>query len=388
LKSRLTNYKNCNFDKIIITDPINYSNKYSKINVYNNKLNEPLQKIWLQLPKVKTFKPVFINIKKFNVKSLPMVTILSPLLGDIKKYFLFIKKLETHILTLINKKLNKNLKLKSCLKKKLNFNPTMTIQMPIKKIDDNCCEFLFHIYNFLNKRITPDLIETGTYISSFIELTEVWYSDTYVGFNWNILQMKLYPDFNFNQCLFFDETVDEDKTIIEECYHCLYCPNQHVRTHMCLNNNSNEINNNIHPHSQHSSHSSHSSNLPPPPPPPPSPPPILSKNNNSNNTEQNNSFSPSISDLLNIRLKPIIPTIKKELPKSSNGYAPSLDDILKAKEKLGQLGKKKSIEENKKKYKEINNYMKKTLLEVELKLLFSNRNDLDNKYKKFIYLLE
>ena len=377
LKSRLTNYKNCNFNNIVISDPINYSNKYGKINVYNDKLKEPLHKIWLKVPKVKTFKPIFTNIKKFNLKSLPMTTILSPLLGDIKKYFLFIKKLEIHILKKVNSKLNKNLKLKSCLNKKSNFNPTMIFQMPIKKIDDSCCDFLFHIYNFLNKRITPDLIDTGTYISSFIELTEVWYSDTYVGFNWNILQMKLYPDFNFNQCLFLDEPIDEEKTVTEECYHCLYCPNQHVRTHMCLHNdNSNNIiNNNI--------------------PTPPIPPEVLStnsKNDNdtsedkSNKDEQKNSFIPSISDLQNIKLKPITHTDKKkELHNPSNGFAPSLKDILLAKERLG---KRKNINKNKKIFKEIDNYMEKTLLEVELKLFSFDRTELDHKYKKFIELLE
>lgn len=298
----MTNYLDDDLKNIINDDMQSYGKKYHKINIYNKNIKIPLQKIWLLLPQVKLFKPVFFSNNNYSV---PLTVVLGPNVGNIKKFYMFIKKLEriiTNIIKDITK--NKNLQIKSCIRSAEGFPPIMHLKMPCNKINDNCYEFTFHIYNHINKRISLKNIEQGTYTTAFIELSDVWISESEYGFNWNILQMKLIPEFNFTTYLFKENTNNENKTknnIIEECYHCLYCPNAHVRTHMCVNEN----------------------NIPIPPPPPPL---FISQNitkkiknisnDDTKNLQNDNShdaetktkqkgFAITINDLMSIKLKPV-----------------------------------------------------------------------------------
>jgi hypothetical protein len=212
---------------------------------------------------------------------------------------------------------NKKLKLNSSIKSGGDFPPIMKLKLPCYKTSSNCYEFRFHIYNHLNKRVNIQTINSGLYIKAFIELSEVWINDIEIGFNWNVLQLKVYPEFNFNTCLFIDDKVEEHESDkVNECYHCLYCPNQHVRTHYCTNNSIPYIQPPL---------SMTNSNIAPPPPPI-----ISNKSNNNNNVKPISSFIPSVKDLLSVKLKPINKNDKKETDSNS----PTLNDIINVKKNL------------------------------------------------------
>jgi len=327
IKDLLTDFCNDSLDGIIISDFQYHANKYKKINVYNNNVGKSLQKIWIRTPKMKVFKPILSSLFNNNSQSISLAVLFSPNAGEIKKLYFFIKKLERHILTIIkNKTSQKNIKMKSSIKtsrpadsdKLYNkFPPIMNIKMPFHKTGDNCFDFLFNVYNYLNQRIQIDSINSGSYVSSYIELSEVWINEKKeFGFNWNILQLKIYPEFDFSLCLFDDEICDEPVSNNQqpnECFHCLYCPNKHVRTHQCMSHNICDF-------------SSNNTSYLPPPPPPPMPPISLNVNHkkfklNDNNKKKNlTTESPkgiafSLKDILAVKLRP---TKKKDDDNNNN----------------------------------------------------------------------
>jgi hypothetical protein len=365
----MTDYINDDLKGIINDEIQTHGYKYKKINIYNKKIQVPLQKIWIRIPKVKVFKPVFTSNNK-QKKSLQLTTILGPKIGKVKKFYFFVKRLEKIVKMLIKKinGCNKNLQVKSAIRSVDNFDPVMNLRLPCKNTDSNCHEFLFHIYNHLNKRVNLDVINSGVYASAYIELSEVWLGENEFGFNWNVLQLKLYPNFDFNACLFIDEVIDDksdDDT--NECYHCLYCPNVHVRTHMCNQQifSAAEKNKIEHETQIHINYSQIDKILPPPPPPH-----ILSKRtqlpnhqfaNKNNNQSSPMVFSPSVKDLLGVKLRPI------------NKVEDCPTDIIKKNNLCND--KTESI-------KNINKNMKIVLAEIELQMISNgNRIQTEKNYK-------
>lgn len=306
----LTNYNTITNGDFIISDhPYNYSPKYQKINIYNSKINIPLQKIWIKTPKLKIMNKVFV-CDKYNNQTISMKIVLGPSTKKINNFINFIDIIENKAEEII-KKHNINIIKKSSISLKENFPPIMTLKLPYKKIENNSVEFLFHIYNHKNKRINIDNIEGGIYVSAFIELSDIWINDDYFGFNWNVLQMKLYPVFNFNKNLFSSEPVEKDN---KECYHCLYCPNDHVRTIY------------------------KTSSVPPPPliPPPPPNPTIHSIKITPNVNKpiiqtEDRLYALTIDDIMSVQLKPV------KLNDKKNPFTPSLNEILDIKKNLKEI---------------------------------------------------
>lgn len=328
---KLTDYKSEKLNNIIHDDLQSHSYNYKKFNVYNTNIDVPLQKIWLRMPKVKVFKPIFTNFVS-QKKSMPLSVILPQNTIIIKKFYGFIKKLERKIRIIVKNLLNiKKISMKSSLNNKEGFSPIFTMRMQFKKYDENSCDFLFNIYNHNHERVNLNYIDSGSFVSCFIELSEVFiHKGGNFGFNWNILQMKIYPDFDFSTCMFIDEISDEEKEkeIIkeQECYHCLYCPNAFKRTYMCINTKQ--------------------SSLPPPPPPPPLPiiktsKISITKTKKEQKTQQQVVFAPTINDILNVKLKSTkinnntnnINNINN-INDDNNNFFPTLDEILEIKNKL------------------------------------------------------
>jgi hypothetical protein len=279
---------------IVRSDVQNHGPKYKKINVYNRSITTPLQKIWLKTPKMKIFKPTF-NPNN-DGKSVSLTILLGPNTANIKKFKNFIKKLEQRIASLLD--LTNDQSIRSSIRSVDGFPDNFTVKMPYVK-EGNCYEFLFHAYNDENKRVSVKTLDSGTYVSCYIELTDVWISDVEFGFNWNVLQMKLYPEFDFSRCLFVDDET-ELKPIQQEqeCYHCMFCPNKHVRTHYCVNAIQSTADVPLLPL------------LPLPPPPPP--PQILAqkplqivKNSAPQLADVKSAFRPTVSDLLSVKLRPV-----------------------------------------------------------------------------------
>jgi hypothetical protein len=294
LDKLLTDYKTDDLANILIddvsilTNNTNNTNKYKKIYVYNKKNNSPLQKIWIRAPKMKVVRET-ISLKTISLINnyVPHCIPLQLLLLD-NSFKKFINKLEKklyiHLNKKFNKKFNKNLKIISIIKESDDFPTLLTINMPITqqvtqltnsqqvtqtKIND-CLEFDFNIYNEQNEKVTINKISNDLYISSIIELSEIWINtlDGKFGFNWNVLQLKTHLEVDFSKCMFIDENISKSNLM-----------------------NSNNIHNIV---------------------PPSTIPPLISPQVSSHIQTPNvtslmpKPFIPTMSDLLNIKLKPVI----------------------------------------------------------------------------------
>ena len=223
MTDKLQNLLTDHTDKLtnVIIDKIQYYTKnYDKVNVYN--LNKPslMQKIWILTPKLKVVSIVSKPNDKFHL-SLPLRLLINN--TEHKVFLNFLKRIEHKIGELITK---------TTIKSKVEENnrkfSILNVNMPF----DGNNEFMFQVYNQHNKRMLVSNIKSGSYVKCFLELTDVYINNEKYGCNWSVLQMKVYPEFDFSVCLFENDLPEENKIKEEECYHCLYCPNHHVRTSM------------------------------------------------------------------------------------------------------------------------------------------------------------
>lgn len=293
INNRLTDHINDKLLNIVYDAPTSKT-----LNIYNNSIYY-MQKIWIRTPILKIFRPMYLPTDKCK-KSVPLTLLLNDMVPEAIYLHTFIKRLELKITKQVKLITNNNkLKNKSALKNIENFPPIFNVNMPFNKLE-NGYEFNFHIYNAANQRINIESIKNGKSTSLYLELTSIWINDTHFGYNWNIMQMKLYPELEFNKCLFDDEEVINNAP--SECYHCLYCPNNHIRTlfnqpcYIPLVTKVSTV---------------------PVPPPMPKTVPVFSKEK---------SYVPTVSDILSIKLKPVT---RKEKEESDSPI-----DLLKIKEKL------------------------------------------------------
>ncbi len=376
IKDKLTDYKTDDLTNII-NDPIQSTSPvYEKINIYNNNIDSPLQKIWIRTPSLKIFRSVKSPNGRFN-RSIPLQLVLNENDKATRKLRIFMRKLEIKVNKLIRELTNNNkIKSKTSLKKIPGFPQIMTVNMPFNKVND-CYEFNFHIYNNLNKRINFDYLESGSFVSAFLELSEVWISSVSFGYNWTVKQLKIYPKLDFSKCLFDDIDTDnkvEEVTVQEECYHCMYCPNNHIRTHCCSNNLSN------HPFTyDQRPKNDYGQQIQPPNLPPP--PPIYLNNNTNNNNQTIKKFAPTITDLLNVKLKPI----KCNIDSPENPYIGNViinsDDLISTKNKLKKINVNHDTHNIM--YKRRNDYMVNTIKDIKKQIKPRNK-DIDDKYKKLM----
>ena len=194
IENHLTNI-NDNLDKLIHDDIQSYIGDYKKINIYNNNIQVPLQKIWLLTPKLKMNGKIYVPNKQKQSGLLTLI--LYDLDPEVKKFKQFIINIEEYITNIIHSLGYDNLTLKSCIKCSDTFFPSLTVQLPLNKKDND-------IYDVNNKKIKCDEIENGSFVLTYIELTDVWINSKDYGINWNVLHTKIYPEFNFKKCLFTD----------------------------------------------------------------------------------------------------------------------------------------------------------------------------------------
>lgn len=207
LSSLITDYKNDKLDSLIYDKVESHYQKYKKINIYNKNINEPLQKIWLIVPKSKLFRPVKSQSKFFR-SSLPMQITIDLKNAESRKFLKFIRKLERLTLKYINKIMTDNMIMRTSVRKKTeSIPPIMTMNLPCKNESFAC-----NVFNENNSKIDINCFES-CYVSSFIELSEVWIRENEFGFNWNVLQLKIYPIIDLTRCLFCDESTIDKKFI-------------------------------------------------------------------------------------------------------------------------------------------------------------------------------
>jgi len=269
INSYLTSFDDT-FDNIVHDTMTDYILEYKKINLYNKNIKNPCQKIWLFTPKLKMHGKINFSKKQNQIALLSLLLHEDETNNDntLQK---FIERLEKYCKSIVIEQTEtKKLKLKSCIKKDNTFYPSLTLQLPCCK-KDNVIQFNFDIYDMKNNKINHNTVTYGSYVRAYIEVSDLWISKKEYGINLKVLQMKVYPDFNFNQCLFDDEyQFMNDKEV-----NC---------------NNYQEV----------------SKKLTLPHPPPLKPMPRIKP------------FIPSVNDLLSIKLKPIKKEEENEVIKEDN----------------------------------------------------------------------
>lgn len=336
----ITDYKTFQeYKENIIIGNFEYHGKsFVKADVYNNELNEELQKIWIKGPKIKVNKNCYKISSGNNHSKSPLYILLSNRNEEAISLNKFITDTEKFLFNALIKKLNRYVSYEMVLKKKAKkkkhrtnwanslimkssisqFNkklsPTMKLNMKYTESESECREFDFKIYNRRNKLMKLSAIKKGSYVIPLFELSEVFLNEISIGFNWNILALKTEPLFLYSSTNIFPLTQkekDRNKSLKEktECYHCLHCPNN--RTHMCSGSGS----------------SNNNASLMMPPPPPP---------------------------MIDIKPKPRkridLSKIKEENKKKNNfaqNVGISLKDILNTKGRLRSVKKKDSDESDK-----------------------------------------
>jgi len=196
----LTDFKKDDSFELIYDRLMNYINGYQKLNIYNKKIKVPMQKIWLRIPKLKVYKSIFLS-STIKQKFAQLIVLLDTGKESIKKLIKFMEDIEMLIENKMKKIINKDIRINSCIRSNWSFLKTMKIQIPV----NNQCKFSLNIYDNYNQRTDINSIQAGTYVESFIELTDIWIKDDRCGINWKVLQLKTYPEFDFSKCLFTSE---------------------------------------------------------------------------------------------------------------------------------------------------------------------------------------
>lgn len=175
-------------DNLIHDNIQKYVSDYKKMNVYNNNIKIPLQKIWLLTPKLKMCGKMYKQKQSINVS-----LILYELDPVVKKFRMFIDNLETKVLSILETKIDNKVLLKSCIKSTHNFFPVLILQLPINK---------HFIFDNNNEPISYEDVVGSSFVTACVELCDVWLNDEHYGINLNVLQMKVYPEFDFTVCIF------------------------------------------------------------------------------------------------------------------------------------------------------------------------------------------
>jgi hypothetical protein len=283
------------------------SANYKHLNISNSLLGD-IQNIILKVHKLR-IRNIYQVSNKIK-QSVPIRFSIYTGLPENNRLLTFITRLENEIARRVKIITgNKHLILSSCITKYSEYYPDLRVSAPFTRIG-TCVEFGFEVYGKRNKRVNFESITKGVRMSSYIELDHVWVGENNFGINWAIKSAKVYPERYWSDSLFDSSDEEEEEiTMPKECYHCMYCPNNHVRTHCCLGTNDIGMNQQkqftaVYPIYPSVSNQPSSIIIPPPPAPPLMN--ISIKNTSeghSNNEKSLNTFVPSLSDLLAGRSK-------------------------------------------------------------------------------------
>lgn len=334
----LTNYKEYStLEKFKnFTSQLNYapldqvSPNYKNLYISNGNIKHDIVPIILKLHNMR-IRSIY-NVNSKIKQSVPIWLSIYTELIENARLLTFLTRLENEITRKIKEITGKVLQKTSCITKHPNYYPDIKINAPFTRIG-NCVEFPFTILDKKNRAINFASIVRGAKMNCcYIELDYVWISDTAFGINWTLKRAIVEPESIWKKKgnVFDDEEEDvvnddEEEIIPKECFHCMYCPNNHVRTHCCLGglgeNKSNGITNVL---------SRPNSSIPLPPPPPL--PSVLK--NLSTIVEDKPAFIPSLSDLLagKSRLKAVAQKTDNSIIKKNNeenNITIMMDDIKK-----------------------------------------------------------
>lgn len=311
--------------------------EYTKINVYTKR--NLGQKIWIKTPKLRLCDPSYRPNNQKYIDLLP-ITLFDK--DDIIKFENLLDELEKSLSEKI-KKLNNDLVPKYSISKNETIYNKINFQLPfnIEKNEHNI-SYKFKIFNEFDREINLTTFDKNYIMACIIELTNIWVNETKFGFNWTVLQMKIYQDFDLSKSLFDDSPIkiSEKKS------------------------------------------------------PPPPPPPIMIKNKeiSQKNINVNGSFVPTIDELMSSikRLKSINNSNENSInDQELNQKNSDKDNIVffgtntqKAIEKKNNFNIEKKVKKQKKKIKKFKQDYEKLLLEIELDMLA--KANVEEEYQKII----
>ncbi|ARF11068.1 hypothetical protein Hokovirus_4_42 [Hokovirus HKV1] len=225
-------------ETLLYAPPIEKSVNYKNIWLTDMKLD----RIALFLSRLQVFNVCSISSKINN--SVPLSLILYTGNPETKNLHSFLVRLENEILKYMRNNISKKINIKSSILKYPDYKyPIFKVSAPFTRKSSSIVEYPFHVLTMDGNRTHFSEIQRRSTVSCFIELDYIWFNDKDFGIEWTLKQVKVYPILLWNVNHFTDNDVEEVKPI--ECYHCMYCPNHHIRTCDIINN------------------------IPPPPPPPP-----------------------------------------------------------------------------------------------------------------------
>lgn len=184
--------------KLAITEFKPFFKEYKKCDVYNTTIDEPFHKIWLKTPKLKTLtSPVFKEVLNRDIRIEISLTT-----TESRKFIDDIEKIENTISS------NLNIPYRSSIKKINDHSAVITLKTPV---ENN--KYCFKCFGLNNEKMDFKDVIRNDKITGYIELTNVWVKDDELGFNWGVLQVKMYQTFDFSKCLFGDENHTEEIVI-------------------------------------------------------------------------------------------------------------------------------------------------------------------------------
>jgi len=190
----LTNFDD-ELDCLVATEPKNYINDYQKIDIYNSRINIPAKKIWIKLPKMKVYNNIYIPNKLKGLATISLILFNGePKVGLVID---FIARLEKKLEEIL-KDIDDDFLLESSVRKR-DLYDTFSLQVFFER-RNGIVHFMLPIFNENN--VVVNNLDSVGFLEAFIELSEIWIKGLKCGSNWRVLQMKTYPEFDFQKCLF------------------------------------------------------------------------------------------------------------------------------------------------------------------------------------------
>jgi len=204
------NYKNYT-NETYIYKKMNLVNKtYNKIELFykKDKINK---KIIVQTPVMFTLfdikSKIFNNNEYYTLCLSFSKKDVNKSVNDFYNFIQYIDELNTTLVKTKRKKFfnGKKLQYKSLLYTYGGFSQFLSINMPIKD-----GKFLFDAYDEKLNKINISEITRNSEVSVILEISELWFNNTSIGCNCNVLQIKKYSTLVFDRCLIIDDESDDE----------------------------------------------------------------------------------------------------------------------------------------------------------------------------------
>src|ERR1700744_5963278 len=180
-------------ENLLFDNPESLGLSHYKFSIYNPYINNPLQKFWFFIKKVK-----IINKDTNNI------TIAFSNSNDDNKFIKYILSIESKIIKFVNN-INQNIKsINKSIDVRENFPPTMKLKFGTNTPVFNTMDY-DDKYN----------LHTGSYIALFVEINDIIVTKLESWIIWKILQIKILEEIDFSKSLFSFGSLVNNKNVTE-----------------------------------------------------------------------------------------------------------------------------------------------------------------------------